>query len=45
MTAQRRYDLLINESEAVGFDYCKLRVSELAEFSFSLLIRRLIFGL
>ena len=26
MTAQRRYDLLINESEAVGFDYCKLRV-------------------
>jgi (2Fe-2S) ferredoxin len=34
MTAQRRYDLLIHESEAVGFDYCKLRVSELAEFSF-----------
>jgi (2Fe-2S) ferredoxin len=33
MTAQRRYDLLIHESEAVGFDYCKLRVSELAEFS------------
>jgi hypothetical protein len=28
MTAQRRYDLLINETEAVGFDYCKLRVSE-----------------
>jgi hypothetical protein len=26
MTAQRRYDLLINESEAVGFDYCKLRL-------------------
>jgi hypothetical protein len=26
MTAQRRYELLINESEAVGFDYCKLRV-------------------
>jgi hypothetical protein len=45
MTAQRRYDLLINESEAVGFDYCKLRVSELAEFSFLLLIWRLIFGL
>jgi len=33
MTAQRRYDLLINESEAVGFDYCKLRGSELPEFS------------
>lgn len=27
--AQRRYDLLINETEAVGFDYCKLRVLEL----------------
>src|SRR6266699_4280989 len=27
MTAQRRYDLLINKSEAVGFNYCKLRVS------------------
>jgi len=26
--------LLINESEAVGFDHCKLRVSEVAEFSF-----------
>jgi hypothetical protein len=26
MTAQRRYDLLMNESEAVDFDYCKLRV-------------------
>ena len=26
MTAQRRYDLLMNESEAVGFDDCKLRV-------------------
>jgi hypothetical protein len=26
MTAQRRYDLLINESEAVAFDYYKLRV-------------------
>src|SRR5262245_13803882 len=26
MTAQRRYDLLINESEAVDFDYCKLSV-------------------
>ena len=26
MTAQRRYDLLINQSEAVGFDDCKLRV-------------------
>jgi hypothetical protein len=45
MTAQRTYDLLINESEAVGFDYCKLRVSEFAEFSFLLLIWRLIFGL
>ena len=32
MTAQRRYDLLINESEAVRFDYCKLRMSEVAEY-------------
>jgi hypothetical protein len=26
MTAQRKYDLLINETEAVGFDYCKPRL-------------------
>jgi hypothetical protein len=39
MTAQRRYDLLINESEAVGFDYCKLRASELAAFSFMISVR------
>ena len=34
MTAQRRYDLLINESEAVGFDHCKLRVSEVRKREF-----------
>jgi hypothetical protein len=39
MTAQRRYDLLINDSEAVGFDYCKLRASEVAEFSFMISVR------
>jgi len=39
MTAQRRYDLLINESEAVGFDHCKRRASELAEFSFMISVR------
>ena len=36
MTAQRRYDLLINESEAVGFDYCKL---QLAVFGYDLALR------
>ena len=25
MTAQSRYDLLINQTEAVACDYCKLR--------------------
>ena len=45
MTAQRRYDLLIAKSEAAVFDYCELRVSELAKFSLLLLIARLIFGL
>jgi len=29
----------MNENEAVGFDYCKLRVSELAEFSFMISVR------
>ena len=43
MTAQRIYDLLIAKSEAAAFDYCKLRVSELAEFSLLLLIARLTF--
>jgi len=31
--------LLINESEAVGFDYCKLCASDLAEFSFMISVR------
>jgi len=31
--------LLINESEAVGFDYCKPRASELAAFSFMISVR------
>jgi hypothetical protein len=36
MTAQRRYDLVINKTEAGGFDYCKLRVSEAGKGQFTI---------